>query len=193
MDRFTKYLGRPKPNTESARISYESDRPKYITFRRQAIDLGIIAFTTFAAVIVLNESANRQYSLAMAPHYNKGKNYAIASARWVKGKVDAYRNPVIDEAPAGLESDGPEVMLALENGDEPTLDIGIEEEATTIPSVGTVRLQTVGRSTTKPRKVTKWPDWNKSDEVKEEAAPLSADGGSETETIDEFPLQIEID
>ena len=126
--------------------------PTRLTWKRQAIDLGIIGATLFAAIIVLSEPANLRWSIAMGPTYQRGKQYAAVAANWAQRKLkdakDSFKAPPT-EATSPFEA-APEVMLAMEDLDDaPRLEdrpLELTEDNPSAPTVGTLRLQQVGRT-----------------------------------------------
>ncbi len=126
--------------------------PTRLTWKRQALDLAIIAATLFAAIIVLNEPANRRWSMAMGPTYQEGQKYALVAADWAHRKLldarDSWKAPT--SAPSAPLESAPEVMLAMEDVDDaPRLEdraVELVEDDASAPTVGTLKLQQVGRT-----------------------------------------------
>ncbi len=185
MDRLARYLRpRPRPTAGPDDVAV----PTRLTLRRQTMDFVIIGATLFAAIIVLNESANRQWSLAMGPTYRQGQQYAIAAADWAHRKLRSAQSS-LQNAPAAtptspLEST-PDVMLAMEDvEDAPRLEdrsIEVVEDNASVPTVGTLRLQQVGRTrTVRSRPI----------ETPEPPQPYESKAGP---TVDDFPVQLRLE
>jgi len=185
MDRLTRYL-RPK-NSASAGAD-DVAVPTRLTWRRQAMDLGIVGATLFAAIIVLNESANRQWSIAMGPSYQKGQQYALVAANWAQRKLkdakDSFQKDSSGSPAAPLES-VPDVMLAMEDVEDALRledrSIEVVEESPSVPTVGTLRLQQVGRSRTIRSRPVESPDVPQRYESQAGSA------------VDDFPVQLRLE
>lgn len=187
MDRLARYL---RPRTRPTAAADDVAVPSRLTLRRQTMDFVIIGATLFAAIIVLNESANRQWSLAMGPTYRKGQQYAIAAADWAHGKLRSTTTsrqtpPAPARGPAAPLVGTPDVMLAMEDvEDAPRLEdrsIEVVEDKASVPTVGTLRLQQVGRSkTVRSRPI----------ETPEPPQPYESKAGP---AIDDFPVQLRLE
>ena len=185
MDRLTRYLcPRRRPNAGPDDVAV----PTRLTWRRQAMDLGIVGATLFAAIIVLNESANRQWSVAMGPSYQKGQQYALVAANWAQRKLNDAKDSFqkgSSGSPAAPHESVPDVMLAMEDvEDAPRLEdrsIEVEGDSASVPTVGTLRLQQVGRSRTIRSRPVETPDVLERYESK--AGPA----------IDDFPVHLRLE
>jgi hypothetical protein len=201
MDRLTRTLNRPPRNPLLGRKgkggSGDPDMvsvPTRLTWARQAIDLGIIGATLFAAIIVLSEPANRRWSLAMGPSYRQGKQFAAVAANWAHRKLkDAKASFKASPADATTPFEAaPDVMLAMEDfEDAPRLEdrsVELGDDDLSAPTVGTLRLQQVGRT----RSLHSRP-------VLDRAAGPSADTTvpryepKSGPVIDDFPVQLRLE
>lgn len=154
MERFDRYMRAIRPTASPPpSTSDETKRPTRLTFRRQCMDMLVVASALFAAVIVLNESANRQWSVAVGPSYRQGQQYAAVAATWAHEKLKTATDAALIPAlrPETLRGE-PEIALAMEDIEDslrledPRLEVA--QDAPSVPTVGTLQLQTVGRSLT---------------------------------------------
>lgn len=203
MDRLERYIGprRPSQNKSPApasapalipSVSYAADPPRKsrLGLRRQALDLCIVAGALFAAIIVLNESANRRWSLAVGPTYRKGQRYVAAAAAWTNRKFQSAKDatvPVLRER-VGLPE--PEIALALEDvEDSLSLEdqpINLAENTPNVPTVGTLRLQTVGQTKLHSRPIDSLPN----DPAPNDSELESVKKHSE---VEEFEIQLRLE
>lgn len=195
MDRLERYLGSRRPSQAkspaaapivvSAPYAGDTPRPSRLGLRRQALDLCVVAGALFAAIIVLNDSANRRWSLAMGPSYRQGQRYVAAAAVWTHRQLQSAKDatvPVLRER-VGLPE--PEIALALEDvQDSLSLEeepINLAENTPNVPTVGTLRLQTVGQTKLHSRPIDTLP--NDSD----------ADLERKNSEVEEFEIQLRLE
>lgn len=192
MDRLERYLGRrptrpsqAKPPARPASPIDLPQRPSRLGLRRQAMDLFVVAAALFAAIIVLNDSANRRWSLAMGPTYRQGQHYVAMAADWTHRKLQSAREATVPVLREKIGQPEPAIALALEDvedtlslEDEP---INLAENTPNVPTVGTLRLQTVGQTKLHSRPI---------DPVSETPHPDAARKNSE---VEEFEIQLRLE
>lgn len=198
MDRLERYLGsrptRPSqakppapPVSPAAPVATvdPTERPSRLGLRRQAMDLCIVGFALFAAIIVLNDSANRRWSVAMGPTYRQGQRYVAMAADWTNRKLQSAKEATVPVLREKIGQPEPAIALALEDiGDSLSLEeepINLAENTPNVPTVGTLRLQTVGQTKLHSRPI--------------DALPSGFDGDVERKNseVEEFEIQLRLE
>lgn len=195
MDRLERYLGRrparpsqAKPPAPSASPIDPPQRPSRLGLRRQAMDLFVVAAALFAAIIVLNDSANRRWSLAMGPTYRQGQHYVALAADWTHRKLQSARDTAVPVLKEKIGLPEPEIALALEEvEDRLSLEeepINLAENTPNVPTVGTLRLQTVGQTKLHSRPVDALPN---------DSLPNDPDAERKNGEVEEFEIQLRLE